>query len=41
MMFEQIAALENESKTPMIDSEKIAIVIEKLPLSINLCSLPK
>ena len=30
-MFEQIAALENQFKTPMSDSEKIAIAIEKLP----------
>ena len=30
-MFEQIAALENELKTPMSDSEKIAIAIKKFP----------
>ena len=30
-MFEQIAALENQFKTPMHDSEKIVIAIEKLP----------
>ena len=30
-MCEQIAALENQFKTPMSDSKKIAIAIEKLP----------
>ena len=30
-MFEQIAALENQFKTPMSDSEKIAIAIKKFP----------
>ena len=30
-MFEQIAALENQLKTPMSDSEKIAIGIKKFP----------
>ena len=30
-MFEQIAALENQFKTPISDSEKIVIAIEKLP----------
>ena len=31
IMFEQIASLENQFKTPMSNSEKIAIAIEKLP----------
>ena len=31
IMFEQIASLENQFKTPMLGSEKIAITIEKLP----------
>ena len=30
-MFEQIAALENQFKTPMGDSEEIVIAIKKLP----------
>ena len=30
-MFEQFAALENQFKTPMSDSVKIAIAIKKLP----------
>ena len=31
IMFEQIALLENQLKTMMTSSEKIAIAIEKLP----------
>ena len=31
VVFEQNASLENQFKTPMLDSEKIAIAIEKLP----------
>ena len=31
IMFEQIASLENQFKTTMTSSEKIAIAIEKLP----------
>ena len=31
IMFEQVASLENQFKTAMMSSEKIAIAIEKLP----------
>ena len=31
IMFEQIASLENQFKTPMLSSEKIAVAIQKLP----------
>ena len=36
MMFEQIAELENQFKTPMSDREKIVIAIEKLPAEYQL-----
>ena len=40
-LFEQIAALENQFKKRMDDSEKIAIAIEKLPVSTTLCKCEK
>ena len=35
-MFEQIASLENQFKTTMTNSEKIAVAIEKLPAEYQL-----
>ena len=35
MIFEQIAALENQFKTPMSDSEKLVIVIQKVPAKMR------